>query len=382
MSLGLRLSFLLFAVLSSFAMSTVSWLHGEDAAKISPPSFARDILPIFRANCFGCHQDAKKLGNYMMTDFESMLSSGESGSKAIVPGKAAESHLIQEIVPVDGKAQMPKKGKPLSEVEIDLIKRWVDAGAINDLKSIGPRYSSAQLPVYARAPTISSLDFSVDGKQIAVSGFHETLLFSSENGQLQERLVGLSPRVESVAYSPDGKWLAVAAGEQAVGGELQIWNTATHELERSLPFGSDTLFGINWSPDSTLISFGMTDNTVRAVTLDGEQKLYQRSHEDWPRATVFTPDGKHLISASRDMTVKLIEVETERFVDNITSITPGALRGGVQALAKHPMRNEILVGGSDGTPKIYRVFRQTARVIGDDANLIRQLEQLKRRMEI
>ena len=124
----------------------------------------------------------------------------------------------------------------------------------------------------------------------------------------------------------------------------------------------------------------MSDNTVRAVNLDGEQKLYQRAHEDWPRATVFTPDGKHLISASRDMTVKLIEVDTERFVDNITSITPGALRGGVQSLARHPLRNEILVGGADGTPKIYRVFRQTARVIGDDANLIRQLDTLPGRI--
>ena len=380
MSLGLRLSSTGIVLFAFVTLQMANIAISQEVTKPNLPSFARDVLPILRANCFGCHQDAKKLGNYKMTDFESMMNAGESGSKAIVAGKSAESHLIREIVPVDGKAEMPKKGKPLSDVEIDIIRRWVDAGAINDSKSIGPRYSVTQPPVYARAPTISSLDFSPDGKQIAISGFHETLLFSSENGQLQKRLVGLSPRVESVSYSPDGKWLAVASGEQAVGGELQIWNTETNSLERSFPFGSDTLFGVNWSPDSSLISFGMADNTVRVVNLDGEQKLYQRSHEDWPRATVFTPDGKHLISASRDMTVKLIEVETERFIDNITSITPGALRGGVQALAKHPTRDEILVGGSDGAPKIYRVFRQTARVIGDDANLIRQLETLPGRI--
>ncbi len=54
---------------------------------------------------------------------------------------------------------------------------------------------------------------------------------------------------------------------------------------------------------------------MRVFNLQGEQVLYQRSHEDWPRATVFTVDGKHLISASRDRTVKLIEVATERFID-------------------------------------------------------------------
>ncbi len=372
----LSVAFTSFCMLEMVAYSLIA----ADSSKSATPSFSKDVLPILRANCFGCHQDAKNLGGYLMTDFDRMLQGGESGSAAILPGKSIESHLIQEIVPIDGKAAMPKKGKPLSDIEIDVIRRWIDAGAVNDRKDVGPRYSQLRPPEYARAPTISSIDFSKDGSQIAVSGFHEVLILSAESGNLQQRLIGLSPRVESLRYSPDGKWLAVASGEQGVSGELQIWNVETNNLERSLQLGSDTLFGVNWSPDSNLISFGMTDNTVRAVNLDGEQKLYQRAHEDWPRATVFTPEGKHLISVSRDMTVKLIEVETERFIDNITSITPGALRGGVQSIASHPTRNEVLVGGADGTPKIYRVFRQTARVIGDDANLIRQMENIPGRI--
>ena len=36
------------------------------------------------------------------------------------------------------------------------------------------------------------------------------------------------------------------------------------------------------------------------------------------------------------MTVKLTEVATQRFIDNITSITPGALKGGIRPVARHP----------------------------------------------
>ncbi len=86
------------------------------------------------------------------------------------------------------------------------------------------------------------------------------------------------------------------------------------------------------------------------------------------------------MSAGRDMTVKLTEIATERFIDNVTSITPGALRGGINSLARHPARDEILVGGSDGSPKLYRVFRQTARQIGDDANLVRKLPDMPGRI--
>ena len=58
------------------------------------------------------------------------------------------------------------------------------------------------------------------------------------------------------------------------------------------------------------------------------------------------------ISGGRDMSVKLTEVAVQRFVDNVTSITPGALKGGVLALATHPKFEEFVAAGSDGLPKV------------------------------
>ena len=80
------------------------------------------------------------------------------------------------------------------------------------------------------------------------------------------------------------------------------------------------------------------------------------------------------------MSAKLTEVATQRFVDNMTSITPGALKGGLAAVARHPSRDEVVVGGSDGIPKVYRMIRQTKRVIGDDSNLIRELPAMPGRV--
>ena len=350
------------------------------AADPASPSWSRDVMPILRANCFACHQEAKTQGSYLMTDPKRMMQGGESGDAAIVPGNPDASYLMKEIALVDGKAEMPKNLPPLKPEEIDVIRRWIAAGAVMDGVDTGPRYSNEQPPQYSGPPNIVGMNFSADGTKLAVTGFHEVLVFNTQDWSRANRLIGLNPRLESVRFSPDGKWLAVAAGEPGVSGELQIWNTQSNALERSVAFGGDTLFGLSWSHDSALIAFGMTDNSIRAVDLEGKQRLFQRAHDDWPRATVFTVDSKHLLSVSRDMTVKLTEVETERFIDNVTSITPGALRGGTQAIARHPQRNEILVGGADGVPKIYRVFRQTARVIGDDANLIRKLEPMPGRI--
>ena len=120
---------------------------------------------------------------------------------------------------------------------------------------------------------------------------------------------------------------------------------------------------------------------VRAIDAKtGKRVLFQGAHDDWVRDTTFTADSTHVISVARDMTTKLTEVATERFIDNITSITPGALSGGLSSVCAHPERNEILVGGADGVAKLYRVFRETARKIGDDANLIRSMPKLPGRI--
>ncbi len=228
---------------------------------------------------------------------------------------------------------------------------------------------------------IPALAFSPDGSLLAVAGFHEVLLWKGDGSELVGRLVGLSERVESLAFSPDGKKLAVTGGRPARMGEVQVWDVAKRKLALSVPVTYDTVYGASWSPDGTKIAFGCVDNTVRAIDAKtGEQVLFSGSHNDWALDTVFSADGSHLMSVGRDMAAKLTEVATQRFVDNITSITPGALKGGLSAVARHPKRDEIVIGGSDGEPKLYRVFRQTVRVIGDDSNLIREFPPLPGRI--
>ncbi len=106
--------------------------ESPSAASVAPVSYHRDVFPILRANCFGCHQPSRKQGGYLMTDFASLLAGGETGVAAVTPGKAIDSPLAKVIVTVDGKAEMPKNGKPLKESEVDLIQRWIDQGAKDD----------------------------------------------------------------------------------------------------------------------------------------------------------------------------------------------------------------------------------------------------------
>ncbi|OAI53869.1 hypothetical protein AYO47_00695 [Planctomyces sp. SCGC AG-212-M04] len=363
------------------AFASPVFVKAEEApAKIS---FDKQIRPIFQANCQGCHQPAKAGGQYVMTTFDRLTKGGESGDAAIVPGKPDESEILKQVTPgADAKAAMPKDKPALAKTDIDLLRKWIEQGAKDDTPvNAVQKYDADHPPVYSRPPVITAIDYSPDGNLIAIAGFHEVIVKKADGGSVYGRFVGVSERIESVKFSPDGKKLAVSGGLPCRLGELQIWDVESKKLDSSIPVTFDTIYGASWSPDGTRVAVGCADKTVRAFEVaTGQQVFFSGAHDDWAVDTVFGVDGKHLVSVGRDMAAKLYETATQRFVDNITSITPGALKGGLQAVARHPKRNNVLIGGSDGVPRVYRMERVTNRVIGDDANLIRKFPAIPGRI--
>jgi len=93
------------------------------------------------------------------------------------------------------------------------------------------------------------------------------------------------------------------------------------------------------------------------------------NHENWVLGTAFGVDGKRLVSVSRDQAAKLTDASTGQFIENIN-----AMRGELAAIARHPTRDLILIGGTERIPYLYTMDRSASMKIADDSTLIRKFE--------
>lgn len=117
---------------------------GQEADVASTVSFADDVLPIFEANCAGCHDIAAEgvaASGLNLRDYDGVMQGTKFGP-AVVPNDSASSNLYRVVAhQTDPKIQMPPhheealaegRGLALQESEIKLIQNWIDQGALNN----------------------------------------------------------------------------------------------------------------------------------------------------------------------------------------------------------------------------------------------------------
>jgi hypothetical protein len=117
-----------FALIAAIAFGSRIMAAEPDAAKL----FTDEVRPLLKAKCLVCHGDDPKgvKGGLDLRTRAAALKGGESGEPAIVPGDPAKSPLFVSVTrPADGLQMPPKENDKLTTAQVDLLKRWIAAGA-------------------------------------------------------------------------------------------------------------------------------------------------------------------------------------------------------------------------------------------------------------
>src|ERR1019366_8108156 len=112
----------------SFAARAVAGLclvPGAFSQTTPKVDFARDVQPIFRQNCIGCHGPAKEDYGLRVARRSSVL---KPGVRRVVPGSSENSFLYHRLAGSDFGMQMPPTGA-LRPKQLQIVKAWIEQGA-------------------------------------------------------------------------------------------------------------------------------------------------------------------------------------------------------------------------------------------------------------
>lgn len=316
-------------------------------------SYTKHIVPLFESRCYGCHAALVKMGSLDLSTYDGLMQGGTHGP-VVVPGKRQESRLYLSLTG-KGSALMPMDGTRLTESQIDLIGRWIDAGAVNDVSAAdSAKHRDVASNIKPRVPVkpqIFSMAWRPSGRAIALGGYREVRIVEPKAGRATVTLSGLADGVRALAFSSDGRFLAAAGGVPGKRGEVRIWEVDTQQPLVNISGHDDCVYGVAFSPDGKLVATASYDKLIKLWDAStGQEVRTLKDHVDAVYSLAFTPDGSRLVSGAADRAVKVWNVATGERV-----YTMSEPLDGIYTVAVDPSGRFVAAGGLDKSIRMWEL---------------------------
>jgi len=301
-------------------LSLLAGLVLVTASALGAVSYEREVAPILRTYCAGCHNDVDREGEFSVETFAALARGGDKGT-TLVPGQSADSLLIKLI---EGRARpvMPPKDEPrVPESELAVLRRWIDEGAKGPAedRSILATMSVPAVAVPAgQVRPLTAAEFSPDGRLLALGMSGRVELRDPTGRRVLQVLDGIPGKVNAVHFSRDGQQVIVAAGIAGLNGVAEVRSVASGGRVRSFSGHRDAVHDAEWSPDGQWVATAGYDRMIRLWRVSDGGVVWSNSvHNGAVFDLAFDPSGAVLASASADQTVKLWRVRDGLRLDTL-----------------------------------------------------------------
>ncbi len=205
------------------ALMVGSVVLGVASVVATEPNYETEIKPLLARKCTSCHGPLKQEAGLRL-DAAVWILKGNSDGFVVRAGEPEQSKLLERVRTVDPEQRMPPEGEgePLSAAQIELLARWVAAGApapadepvLNDPKE----HWAYQLPTHRPLPADVSAEWSLTPVDCFLAAAHRSAGLTpaevADKGTLLRRvtfdLTGLPPtRAELLEFLADdspGSW--------------------------------------------------------------------------------------------------------------------------------------------------------------------------------
>ena len=166
--------------LRQWILEGAKWPDGVELAdrKRAPTriDFVEHIQPMLEKWCVSCHDANKDKGDLRIDTYELTMKGGENGA-CLVPGKPHESSLwTLTALPPDHDDIMPPKKGPMSDLEIYMLKRWIEEGAEwPEGLTLKAAQEEKEKAAFSPKKLFESLKFATEQDEASMASYTETI---------------------------------------------------------------------------------------------------------------------------------------------------------------------------------------------------------------